>query len=247
MGITGTDVSKEASDMILADDNFSTIVSAVREGRGIYNNIKKAVHFLLSCNIAEILILFIATLVGWDQPLLPVHILWINLITDSLPALALGVEKNSVHIMEAKPRKQTESMFSNGLGGRIIFQGVVLSIISLFVFYYGVTKFGLTEGRTMVFAVLGLSQLTHVLNVRSERESVFNKYLFTNKYLWGAIGISMFLQLIVILVPGLRSFFNVAALDLREWWIIVGASLTPLLVVEITKIIRRLFSEREGQ
>lgn len=247
MGITGTDVSKEASDMILADDNFSTIVSAVREGRGIYNNIKKAVHFLLSCNIAEILILFIATLVGWDQPLLPVHILWINLITDSLPALALGVEKNSDHIMEAKPRKQTESMFSNGLGGRIIFQGVVLSIISLFVFYYGVTKFGLTEGRTMVFAVLGLSQLTHVLNVRSERESVFNKYLFTNKYLWGAIGISMFLQLIVILVPGLRSFFNVAALDLREWWIIVGASLTPLLVVEITKIIRRLFSEREGQ
>ena len=240
MGITGTDVSKEAADMILTDDNFSTIVSAIKEGRCIYNNIKKAVHFLLSCNIAEILILFIATVVGWDQPLLPIHILWINLITDSLPALALGVERNDDSIMKQPPRKPTESMFANGLGGRIIFQGIILSILSLGVFYYGQTHFGLATGRTMVFAVLGLSQLTHVLNARSEKNSVFNKYFFTNRYLWGAIAISMALQLVVIVVPGAHAVFNVTALNAREWWIVIGASLAPLVIVECTKLLARL-------
>ena len=240
MGITGTDVSKEAAEMILTDDNFSTIVSAVKEGRGIYENIKKAVHFLLSCNIAEILILFIATLIGWIQPLLPVHILWINLITDSLPALALGVEKNDDDIMTKKPRDPKESIFAHGLGGRIIFQGVVLAAISLFVFNYGNSHFGLDEGRTMVFAVLGLSQLTHVLNVRSESKSVFSKQFFTNRYLWGAILISAVLQLSVILIPAAHPLFSVTFLNPQEWLIIVAASLAPLVVVEITKLIGRL-------
>ncbi|MDO4289521.1 MAG: HAD-IC family P-type ATPase, partial [Eubacterium sp.] len=245
MGITGTDVSKEAAEMILTDDNFSTIVSAVKEGRGIYDNIKKAVHFLLSCNIAEILILFVATLVGWVQPLLPVHILWINLITDSLPALALGLEKGDDDIMKKSPRSPKESFFARGLGGRIVFQGIVLSLLSLGVFHYGYTHFGVAEGRTMVFAVLGLSQLTHVLNVRSEEKSVFGKQFFTNRYLWGAILISMVLQLSVILIPAAHSIFSVTFLDLQEWLIIIAASLAPLLIVEITKLIGRVLHRTE--
>jgi len=241
MGITGTDVSKEAAEMILTDDNFSTIVASVKEGRGIYANILKAVHFLLSCNIAEILILLIATLVGWSQPLLPVHILWINLITDSLPALALGLEKNDADIMERKPRDPNKSMFTDGLGFRIVFQGLVLTAISLVVFYYGYNKFGLDEARTMIFAVLGLSQLTHLLNVRSAKSTMFTKQFFTNRYLWGAVAISAMLQLVVILLPIAHSVFGVTSLNPEEWWIIVIAALAPIVIVETRKLLGRLF------
>ena len=238
MGITGTDVSKQSADMILADDNFTTIVAAVREGRSIYENIKKAVHFLLSCNIAEILITFLATLVGMVQPLLPVHILWINLITDSMPALALAFEKNDDEIMTVPPRHQDESIFAHGLGAQIIYQGIVLAALSIATFYYGYRHFGIDVARTMVFAQLGLSQLAHVLNVRSERKSVFGKHLTSNRYLWGAIAISMALQLVVILVPGLRGLFSVTALTGYQWLIVVLHSLAPLVVVEGIKRIK---------
>jgi Ca2+-transporting ATPase len=248
MGITGTDVSKEAAEMILTDDNFSTIVAAVEEGRGIYANIRKAIHFLLSCNIAEILILFIASLVGWMQPLLPVHILWINLITDSLPALALGVEKKDSRIMNEKPRRLTESIFSHGLGGRIIYQGVILAIISLVVFEMDLMSYGIDVARTMCFAVLGLSQLAHVINVRSEKKSIFRPDLFTNRYLWGAIGISLILQLSVILIPAAQPIFDVVSLTGTQWLIVAIASLMPIVIVEITKllggIIRRSFFDK---
>ena len=242
MGITGTDVSKQAADIILTDDNFSTIVSAVKEGRNIYENIKKAVHFLLSCNIAEILILFIATLIGWPQPLLPVHILWINLVTDSLPALALGVEKNDDDIMENTPRHPKESIFAKGLGFRIIFQGVILSILTLGIFYYGYTHYDVDVARTMTFMVLGLSQLTHVLNVRSENNSVFSSKFFTNKYLWGAIAISMLLQLAVILIPAAHGIFGITHLTATQWVITIGVSVMPLVIVEITKLARKMFN-----
>ena len=172
-----------------------------------------------------------------------IHILWINLITDSLPALALGVEKNDEDIMERKPRNPKESIFAHGVGGRIIFQGIVLAVLSLGVFHYGLTHFGVDVGRTMVFAVLGLSQLTHVLNVRSESKSVFSKKFFTNRYLWGAIGISLVLQLSVILIPGAHAIFDVTTLDLREWLIVIGASLAPLVIVEITKLLGRIFNQ----
>lgn len=238
MGITGTDVSKEAADMILTDDNFSTIVSAVKEGRGIYDNIKKAVHFLLSCNIAEILVIFVATLIGLPQPLVPVHILWINLVTDSLPALALGMEKQSDDVMKEKPRRKGDSIFAHGLGGRIIFQGIVLFLISLIVFVTAEKTYGLAVGRTMVFCVLGLSQLAHLLNVRSEKQSAF-KHLFTNRYLWGAMAISVCVQLIVILIPTLHPFFTVTALNAVQWVTVVLASVAPLAVVEITKAIQK--------
>jgi Ca2+-transporting ATPase len=245
MGITGTDVSKEAAEMILTDDNFSTIVSAIEEGRGIYANIKKSIHFLLSCNIAEILILFIASLVGWIQPLLPVHILWINLITDSLPALALGVEKNNTGIMNHKPRNQKESIFANGLGGRIIFQGIILAIISLSVFLIGLSYYSVEIARTMCFAVLAFSQLTHAINVRSEKKSLFSSGLFSNRYLWGALGISMVMQLTVLLIPGLQSIFDVVGMNGIQWFIVIVASISPLVIVEGTKRIGHLVRKKD--
>ncbi|MBC3803272.1 HAD-IC family P-type ATPase [Acetobacterium fimetarium] len=237
MGITGTDVSKEAAEMILTDDNFATIVAAVREGRGIYANIKKAVHFLLSCNIAEILILFMATIIGWVQPLLPIHILWINLITDSLPALALGVEKNSAEIMNEKPRSPKESIFAHGMGGRIVFQGMVLAAITLMVYQTGFANYNVEVARTMCFAVLGFSQITHALNVRSQKNSIFSSRLFTNPYLWGALGISCVLQLAVLLVPAFQSVFNVVAMNTAQWFVVFIGSVCPILVVELTKLI----------
>jgi len=244
MGITGTDVSKEASDMILTDDNFATIVSAVKEGRGIFENIRKAVHFLLSCNIAEILIIFTATILNWERPLLPTHILWINLVTDSLPALALGMEKASPDIMSQKPRDPKSSIFADGLGGRIILHGILLTIISLGVFYYGYTTYGIDEARTMIFAVLGLSQLTHVLNAKAGRNTVFTSQLFENKFLWGAIAISGFLQLIVVLLPFTHSIFSVTYLNMNEWLIVVATSFAPLVIVELGKLITKPFRKK---
>ncbi|MGL4607381.1 MAG: calcium-translocating P-type ATPase, PMCA-type [Eubacteriaceae bacterium] len=244
MGITGTDVSKEAAEMILTDDNFATIVSAVEEGRGIYANIRKAVHFLLSCNIAEILILFIATLIGIAQPLLPIHILWINLITDSLPALALGVEKADKDIMKEKPRSPKESIFAHGLGGRIIFQGIVLATITLSVFAFGLANYGIEVARTMCFAVLGFSQLSHAINVRSESKSLFGLATFSNRYLWGALGISLVLQLVVLLIPSLQPIFSVVNMNLSQWTVVIVGSLAPLIVVEFTKFLGRTFKPK---
>lgn len=244
MGITGTDVSKEAAEMILTDDNFSTIVSAVEEGRGIYANIKKAIHFLLSCNIAEILILFIATLVGWIQPLLPIHILWINLVTDSLPALALGVEKNDPGIMNEKPRNPKESVFAHGMGGRIVYQGIILAIITLTVFQIGLANYSVEVARTMCFAVLAFSQLTHAINVRSQKKSLFNSGLFTNRYLWMALGLSFALQLAVLLIPAFQPIFHVVAMNGMQWFVVIIGSLSPLVIVEFTKFIGRLLRRK---
>ncbi|WP_207725071.1 cation-translocating P-type ATPase [Acetobacterium paludosum] len=244
MGIIGTDVSKEAADIILTDDNFSTIVSAVEEGRGIYSNIKKAVHFLLSCNIAEILILLIATIIGWLQPLLPLHILWINLITDSLPALALGVEKNSAELMKERPRSPKESIFAHGLGGRIIFQGIVLAAITLTVYQIGFVNFGVEVARTMCFAVLGFSQLAHALNVRSQKKSLFSARLFTNQYLWGALGISCALELTILLIPTFQLIFDVVSMSATQWFIVFIGTLSPIIVVEFTKLIGRIIRKK---
>ncbi|KNZ41692.1 ATPase [Acetobacterium bakii] len=235
MGITGTDVSKEAAEMILTDDNFATIVSAVEEGRGIYANIKKSIHFLLSCNIAEVLILFIATMVGLIQPLLPIQILWINLVTDSLPALALGVEKNDPNIMNERPRSPKESVFAHGLGRRIIFHGIILAMITLTVFQIGLVNYSVDVARTMCFAVLAFSQLTHAINVRSEKKSLFSAQLFTNRYLWGALAISSALQLSVLLIPILQPIFHVVGMDAVQWFVVIIGSLMPLVVVELTK------------
>lgn len=241
MGITGTEVAKEASEMILTDDNFATIVSAVKEGRGIYANIKKAVHFLLSTNIAEILTLFLATIFGWAQPLLPIHILWINLITDSLPALSLGMEKTDPDVMKEKPRNPDESIFADGLGWRIVLQGTMIAAISLFTYYYAWKTWGLEVARTMTFTVLAMCQLTHAMNAKMGKHSIFSKRLFTNKFFWGAIIISACLQLAVDLIPVLHPIFETVGLNAIQWEFVAVASIMPLVLVELGKLILKLF------
>lgn len=249
MGITGTDVSKSASDMILTDDNFSTIVNAIEEGRNIYNNIKKTVIFLLSCNLGEIIAIFFSVLFFWPIPLLPTQILWINLITDTLPAIALGVDPGDKDIMKKKPRDPKESFFAGGAGARALIDGTLIGILTLAAFYYGLYEHGfslasknisedaLTYARTMAFVVLAASQLFYALSVRHARKSIFKVGLFTNKYLIGAILIGLILQFGVISLPFLATAFKVQMLSINDWLLVFGFALVPLFVNEIIKFI----------
>ncbi len=237
MGITGTDVAKEAADMVLTDDNFTTIVSAVGEGRTIYTNIRKAIHFLLSCNIGEIITLFLATLFGWAEPLIPIHILWVNLVTDTFPALSLGVDPAEEGVMEQKPRDPKAGLFSDDLGIRIGIGGVMIGGLALAAYLIGLKK-DLITAQTMTFLVLSLSQLAHAFNARSEGKSIFKIGVFSNKYLVRATGISVFMQLIVIFVPFLRDTFKVTLLTFGEWLIVIALSLAPILIVEIYKAVK---------
>ena len=246
MGIVGTDVAKEAADVVLTDDNFATIVSAVEEGRRIYDNILKAVAYLLSANIGEIITLFIATLLGWMvEPLLPIHILWVNLVTDSLPALALGVDPAEKNIMNRKAKKN-KNIFSKGMIWRIVYQGVMIGILTLVAFGVG-CNFNFeslsnpevaTRAQTMAFAVLAFSELVHVLNLRSNKESIFKVGLFTNKVLIGAIALSAVLMLVVLTIPGLQSIFEVATLSMNDIWVVIGLTFAPLLIVEVFKLLK---------
>lgn len=251
MGITGTDVSKGASDMILTDDNFTTIVHAIEEGRNIYANIKKAVVFLLSCNLGEILTIFTSILFYWPVPLLPTQILWMNLITDSLPAIALGVDPGDKDVMKKKPRDPKQSFFAEGAGVRAIIGGCLIGILTLLAFYFGLSENGyslgsknipeevLTYARTMAFVVIAASQLFYSLSMRNFVKSIFNIGIFSNMYLIGAIGVGLFLQLIVISVPFLASAFSVHNLNLRDWTIVIAFALVPLIVNEIIKALTR--------
>ncbi len=238
MGITGTDVSKQAADMILTDDNFSTIVSAVEEGRSIFDNIKKSINFLLSCNLGEIVALLTSIVLGMPLPLLPIHILWINLITDSLPALALGVDPSEPDIMKRKPRDPKKSIFADGLLLSIIFQGLIIGTVTLIAFNLG-NRTSVDEGRTMAFVTLSLTQLMHTFNVRSVDKSIFQIGLFTNKYLIGANLISILLIVLLIVVPPLRDIFKLTTLGTEYLLEVIGLSLVPIVLVEIKKLIRR--------
>ncbi len=238
MGITGTDVAKEAADMVLTDDNFATVVSAVREGRGIFDNLRKAIQYLLATNLAEILLLFTAILLNWDSPLLAIHILWVNLVTDSFPALALGVEPIGRDVMNRPPRKAGKSIFADGLGYLIILQGMMIAIITLAVFVYGRT-FGIDTARTMTFFTLSFCQLVQAFNVRSPRSLIADVGLFTNKYLLYAVGVSGLLQVIIIGTPFLREVFKLVLLDLNQWIIVAAASILPFIIVETVKLILR--------
>ena len=227
MGITGTDVAKGASDMILTDDNFTTIVHAIEEGRNIYNNIKKAVIFLLSCNLGEVITIFASILFFWPVPLLPTQILWINLITDSLPAIALGIDPGDKDVMKKKPRNPKDSFFAEGAGFRAIIGGTLIGILTLLAFYFGLAEHGyrltsndipeavLTYARTMAFVVLAVSQLFYSLTIRSASKSIFQIGLFSNKYLIGSIIIGFILQIGVISIPVLSNAFKVHNLSLR--------------------------------
>jgi P-type Ca2+ transporter type 2C len=238
MGITGTDVAKEAADMVLTDDNFATIVSAVEEGRTIFSNIKKAISFLLSCNTGEIITLFVATLLGWAEPLLPIHILWVNLVTDSLPALALGMEPAEKDIMKQPPRDPKEGLFAKGMGLRIALQGTIIGVVTLAAYLYG-HQFSEETGRTMAFFTLSFSQLVHAYNVRYERKSVVFNGMFSNSYLNKAVLISTTIQLIVLVTPFTREIFDIVLLNASQIGVVALCSIVPLIIVEIVKLARR--------
>ncbi len=238
MGITGTEVSKGISDMVLADDNFATIVTAVEEGRKVYGNIRKAIQFLLSSNLGEVITLFVATLFNWSI-LAPIHILWVNLVTDTLPALALGMEPAEKGVMRKKPRGLKESFFADGVGASIVYQGIVEGLLTLTAYFVGMSTWGHPTGVTMAFASLALIQLAHSLNARSATESIFSLGLFRNRHLMGAIGIAMLLQVGVIVIPGLNSLFRVSHLTGAQWLVVAGISIAIIPIVEVVKLVKR--------
>ncbi len=233
MGITGTEVSKEASAMILTDDNFATIVDAVSQGRTIYNNILKAIQFLLSCNLGEILTIFIATLLNWAAPLLPIHILWVNLVTDTFPALALGMEPAERDIMQKPPRDPRSGIFEKPLLFRLSYQGVLIAALTLAAFLIGKAQ-SLALGQTMAFAVLSGSQIFHAFNLRSNTHSLFSKGP-GNIWLLLAGGVSLLMQLLVLVIPFLRDVFHFAAMQPLHWLIVAVFSAAPILIVELFK------------
>ena len=237
MGITGTDVAKDAAAMILLDDNFTTIEVAIKEGRRVYRNIQKVIQYLLAGNIAEVLTIFVTMLFNLDSPLLAVHILFINLVTDTLPSLALGIDPASPNIMRHKPVKEG-SLFERGLVFRIAFYGIYLAIITLVAYLIG-SRDNYTIALTMAFTVLCLSQIFHSLNQSSSEVSLFSKNYPRNKMLYLAIIGSLFFLGLVLFIEPLREFFSLGVLSLNEWIIVMILSLSPILVVEIFKIIKR--------
>ncbi len=243
MGITGTDVAKGAADMTLMDDNFSTIVAAVREGRGIYDNIRKAVHFLLSCNLGEILTVFAAMLLWRHSPLLPIQLLWLNLITDSLPALALGVEPPEADIMRRAPRRQRDGLFSGGVGWQAIWQGAMFAVLTLIAYYVGAIVWNDTAlGGTMAFTTLAIAQILHAFNIRSSH-SLFKVGLLTNKtMLWAAAG-SLLLMLAVLLIPGVQGVFSLVYMDAAAWGVVLCLAIEPLVVMETYKGLRKILKK----
>jgi len=221
--------------MILTDDNFSSIVSAVQEGRKIYQNIQKFIRYLLSCNLGEILTIFVAILIGLPRPLLPIQILWVNLVTDGLPALALGLDPAEKDVMIQPPRNPKEGIFSGKMGFNIFSQGIFIGIITLIAFYYGYSQYSLVVGETMAFGTLSFTQLWQSLNSRSDKFSIFRLGIFSNRYLVLAILGSGILQLMVMLVPFLQSVFQVTALTFSQWLVVILISLTAIPYVELLK------------
>lgn len=255
MGITGTDVAKGAADMTLTDDNFATIVSAVREGRGIFDNIRKAIHYLISCNLGEVLTVFIGMLIFKVPPFAAIQLLWINLVSDTAPALALGLENAEYDIMERKPRKKNAGLFSGGLGIDVLWQGAMFAIITLAAYAIGYNlhiaeslETAMAYGSTMAFAVLSLSQLVHAFNVRSEH-SLFKAGFLSNKYMLLGGGISLAILLVVLFTP-LRKLFSLMVLNSSEWLEVVLLSLVPFVVCEIVKLVRHIikhFKKKDGR
>ncbi len=245
MGITGTDVAKGAADMTLTDDNFATIVEAVQEGRGIYDNIKKAIQFLLGTNIGEVITVFMAMLFWQESPLLAMHLLWMNLVTDGLPALAMGVEPVESDIMTRKPKPKNEGLFADGLGVRIVLQGIMFAALTLISYYVGKTYFGgISAGQTMAFLVLSASQLFHVLNVRTKK-SIFVSPLHKNKYMVGALCISFLLIVLIAFVPPIAKIFKIVMLPAKAYLLALGLSIVPIVVIEIEKLIRLLLRKKK--
>ena len=239
MGKNGTDVAKNAADMVLTDDNFVTIVEAVKQGRNIFDNIKKAVHFLIATNIGEIVTIFLGLVLGLKSPLLAIQLLWINLVTDSLPAIALGLEKPETDIMNKKPRDSKKGIFADGLWQRIITEGTMLGILTLVAFSVGNYLYDIEVGRTMAFVSLGLLELVHSFNIKSE-ESIFKVGLFENKYLLGAFILGALLQIVVVVIPSVAEVFKLVPLTQVQWMYTFGISILPLVIMEIQKAFNKI-------
>ena len=234
MGRKGTDVAKNAADMILNDDNFVTIVDAVKQGRNIFDNIKKAIHFLIATNIGEIVTIFVGLLLGVKSPLLAIQLLWVNLVTDSLPAIALGLEPPEKDIMNRPPRDAKKSIFADGLMGKIVVEGFMIGMFTILAFFIGNKYYGIEVARTMAFISLGMLELIHSFNVKSE-ESIFKVGLFENKYLLGAFVLGTVLQLGIVFVPRLAEIFKLTQLNATQWLITIAISIAPIIIVEIQK------------
>ena len=251
MGLSGTDVAKGAAEMILTDDNFSTIVQAVEEGRGIYSNIRKAIHNLLSCTIGEIFTIFVASLVKFGQmPRVPVQLLWLNLVTDSLPALALGVEPVEEGVMDQPPRDPSAGLFSRGFSLRLAWQGLMVGGLTLGAYLLGLFHLGAPgmEGaaaNTMAFATLTLSQLFHAFNVRSEDQSLLAQGALSNPAMNKAFLAGMVMQLSVLLLPPLQGVFSVCPMDLTQWVTVLALAMAPIPICEAEKALRRRRPEAE--
>jgi Ca2+-transporting ATPase len=244
MGITGTDVTKNVADMILADDNFATIVAAVEEGRRIYDNIRKSIQFLLSTNLSEVISIFVATILGFTI-LKPAHILFVNLITDSLPALSLGMEKAEADIMQRKPRDPKEGIFSGGVGLNVLYQGVMSSMLTLAAFLIGSglehgtwSLNNSADGMTMAFLTLSMSQIFHSWNMRSQYGSIF-RIKNQNYYLLGSMLISLVLSAAVIYIPFLRDAFGFSHIGLGRYFIAMALAVMVIPIVEVVKVVQR--------
>lgn len=236
MGKGGTDVAKNAADMILLDDNFVTIVEAVKQGRNIYDNIKKAIHFLISTNIGEIVTIFFGLVLGIKSPLLAIQLLWINLVTDSLPAIALGLEKEEENIMSRLPRNPKKNLFADGLWWKIMIEGAMLGMFTLLAFSIGNRLYSVEVGRTMAFLALGILELVHSFNIKSE-ESIFKIGVFENKYLIGALVLGVILQVIVVVISPLAQIFSLVPLTGIQWLYTVLIAIAPIPIVEIQKAV----------
>ena len=234
MGKTGTDVAKNASDMILADDNFITILEAVKQGRNIYDNIKKAIHFLLATNIGEIVTIFMGLVLGFKSPLLAIQLLWVNLVTDSLPAIALGLEPAEKDIMNRKPVNSRKGLFADGLWSKIITEGILIGALTLVAFSIGNKWYGLEVGRTMAFVAIGVLELVHSFNIKSDK-SIFKVGILENKFLLGSFILGVFVQTIVVIIPMLANIFKLVPLNFIQWGITLLISIIPIPVIELQK------------
>ena len=234
MGLSGTDVAKSAADMILTDDNFVTIIEAIKEGRHIYENIKKAIHFLIATNVGEIVAILFGLLLGLDSPLLAVQLLWINLVTASLPAVALGLEPMEEDIMRKKPINSRKGIFADGLWGKIFTEGTMIGTLTLLVFSIGNKLYGLNEGRTMAFVTLGMLELVHSFNVKSDNSIIKNRF-FDNKYILISFLVGSILQIGVVIVPGIAGMFSCVSLNKEAWIYIIVISIMPIVIIELQK------------
>jgi Ca2+-transporting ATPase len=245
MGIRGTEVAKDAADMVITDDNFATIVGAVEQGRIIVNNIVRFIHYLFSSNLAEIATIFVAIMVGWPLPLGVMQILWLNLVTDIFPAMALALEPSAEGVMKVPPRDPKQPLMTARFGWLIVWQGGLLAGSTLAAFalgmrWYGEQGVGLRHAETMAFMTLALAQVFHAFNARSRRQSLFSARLFSNLWLWGATAICVLLQVAAVFLPPLRNVLRTTLLSATDWGLITIAALALVAVVELVKAIGRL-------